>query len=368
MLLIIKIVMSQNNRFKVFLGLSGGVDSAVAGHLLLEQGYDVEAVFMQNWDDTDNDYCTSDQDLADALNVAKLLGIPFRVVNFASNYWEDVFERFLDAHQKGYTPNPDILCNSEVKFKHFLTYALENGADFIATGHYAGIDQSENSFRLVKPVDDNKDQTYFLHALNQYQLSKSIFPLANLTKPQIREIALKLDLPVATKKDSTGICFIGNNNYNKFISEYMLARPGVIKSTTGDYIGKHSGLIYYTNGQRKGIGKGGDNNNSGEPWYVVGKNIEDNELIVAQGKNNPALFKQELRCDSIHWINPDSINLPIKCTAKIRYRQIEQSCIVSKEAKCFRVVFSEPQRAVTQGQYVVFYLGSECIGGGVITE
>ena len=359
--------MSEKNNIKVYLGLSGGVDSAVSGYLLKRQGYDVVAVFMQNWEEEGNESCTSDQDLKDALNVSKQLNIPFEVVNFAENYWHDVFEKFLDAHKKGYTPNPDILCNSEIKFKHFLNYAIDSGADYIATGHYAGIKHKNGVYTLVKGRDGNKDQTYFLHALNQYQLSKSIFPLANIDKSEIREIAASIGLDVADKKDSTGICFIGAKNYNNFISEYMLSRSGNIVNTTGEIIGTHSGLIYYTIGQRKGIGKGGDRMHGTEPWYVVGKNIEKNELLVAQGKNNPSLFASNVKCSSIHWISGCEPKFPLSCTAKIRYRQSDQDCVLTKVDNGYLLNFTTPQRGVTPGQYAVIYQGDICLGGGEIS-
>ena len=358
--------MSEKKHKVVYLGLSGGVDSAVAGYLLKQQGYKVEAVFMQNWDDDNNEDCTNDQDLVDAKNISEHLSIPFRVVNFAKNYWQDVFEKFLDAHKMGYTPNPDILCNSEVKFKHFLNYALDNGADYIATGHYARIQELDNKFKLQKPLDLNKDQTYFLHALNQYQLSKSLFPLHNMTKPKIRKIAKDIGLPVANKKDSTGICFIGSKNYNKFISEYMLSRPGKIVSTSGEVIGTHNGLIYYTIGQRKGIGKGGDSNCGNAPWYVVAKDLAQNKLVVAQGNDNKYLFNQEVICNELHWISGAAPAMPLPCNVKIRYRQSDQECTLTYKDNKYIFVFKEKQRAVTPGQYAVIYKNNTCLGGGVI--
>jgi len=360
--------MTNKKQKKVFVGLSGGVDSAVAAHLLLQQGYNVTAVFMQNWDQESQQGCTAEQDLADALTISAKLNIPIEVVNFATNYWDEVFEEFLTAHKHGLTPNPDILCNSKIKFKHFLNFAINNGADFIATGHYAAITNESGLYSLQVPSDRNKDQTYFLHALNQMQLSRSLFPLAHLCKEEVRDIAHKLSLTVHDKKDSTGICFIGNKNYNKFLSEYMLARPGKIVSAAGDLLGSHKGLIYYTIGQRKGIGLGGDRAFDPDPWYVVDKEHKSNRLIVAQGTENPLLYKKNLTCTDIHWIKGKEADLPLRCTAKVRYRQQAQICTIEKKDKCYVVSFEMPQRAVTPGQYIVFYDNKLCLGGAVIVQ
>ena len=360
--------MLHNKRKKVFVGLSGGVDSAVSAYLLLQLGYDVTAVFMQNWEQESQEGCTADQDLADAMAISAKLNIPLQVVNFATNYWDEVFEEFLTAHKHGLTPNPDILCNSKIKFKHFLNFALNNGADFIATGHYAAVVEEGGLYKLQVPRDLKKDQTYFLHALNQSQLSKSLFPLADLCKDEVRKVANKLLLTVHDKKDSTGICFIGNKNYNKFLSEYMLARAGEIVSATGDILGKHNGLIYYTIGQRRGIGIGGDSDYDPDPWYVVAKDQLANKLIVAQGTDNPLLYRKHLICRDIHWISGKAASMPLKCSAKVRYRQQAQICMVEKIDGKYHVDFEKRQRAITPGQYLVLYDADSCIGGGVISS
>ncbi|MEE3003528.1 MAG: tRNA 2-thiouridine(34) synthase MnmA [Pseudomonadota bacterium] len=368
MLKIIKILMLKNQQQKIFIGLSGGVDSAVSAYLLKQKGYNVEAVFMQNWENDKSENCTSQQDLFDAKQVSEMLDIPFHVVNFSEEYWNEVFEQFLKSHSKGFTPNPDILCNSEIKFKHFLNYAIKNKANFIATGHYAAVVVKDEKYELRMPLDKNKDQTYFLHALNQHQLGKVIFPLADLKKNEVREIAMKLNLTVAEKKDSTGICFIGNKNYNKFISEYMISRPGEIYSTCGKLLGRHNGLMYYTIGQRKGIQVGGLNNFPEDPWYVVKKDLSTNRLFIAQGSDNKLLFKKEAICDSLSFVSGNIPQSEFRCQVKIRYRQQPQTCVVKQVNNNFRIIFDSPQRAVTPGQYAVFYENQTCLGGGIIIE
>jgi len=346
----------------VYVGLSGGVDSAVAAYLLQKQGYVVTAVFMQNWD---QQACSAHQDLVDAQVVCEHLGIPLEVVNFANAYWNEVFEQFLAAHKQGLTPNPDILCNSKIKFKHFLHYARDRGADYIATGHYARLVDNDRGRVLAIPRDKSKDQTYFLHALNQDQLRDVIFPLADLDKASVRELAKAQQLPVHAKKDSMGICFIGNKNYQAFLEEYMLARPGDIVDEKGHLLGRHKGLIFYTLGQRKGIGIGGEKARPDAAWYVAEKDFLHNRLIVVQGGEHPLLFRHHLYCAHIHWIGcPPEEGASL--TAKIRYRQLSQVCHIEEVSGGYRIVFSEPQRAITPGQYVVFYQNEYCLGGGEI--
>lgn len=352
---------------KIYLGLSGGVDSAVAAMLLKKQGYAVEAVFMQNWESDDNDeFCTAEQDAKDAKAVAEHLGIKLHLVNFAKRYWDQVFEHFLNEYQAGRTPNPDILCNTEIKFKAFLDYALQQGASKIATGHYAQIKKSNGYFKLVKGIDENKDQSYFLHGLNQYQLSNSLFPLGNLTKNAVREMAQSSGLPNFAKKDSTGICFIGERKFKSFLNEYLPAQPGEIHSLKGEKLGRHDGLMYYTIGQRKGINIGGIQGRAELPWYVIAKNLDKNILIVAQDNQHPALFKKTLVTEQVHWIAGSAPSLPLSCHAKIRYRQQDQACSIRRNNDDIVVEFTQAQRAITTGQYVVFYDGEVCLGGAVI--
>ena len=349
----------------VFLGLSGGVDSAVAALLLKQRGYDVTAVFMKNWEEDDEeDYCAAAADLAVAEKVAVLLDIPLLTVNFATEYWDRVFEHFLQEYQAGRTPNPDILCNREIKFKAFLDYALAQGADKIATGHYADAHQCHGSTYLGKAADQNKDQTYFLYAIGQHALEHSLFPLATLGKTEVRELARKHNLPNYNRKDSTGICFIGVHRFREFLSRYLPAKPGVIKKLGGEVIGEHQGLMYYTIGQRHGLGIGGP----GEPWFVVSKDLEDNVLYVVEGKNHPALYHSSLVAEELHWISGTS-PAPLSCTARIRHRQEEQKCHLSELThNQIRVDFEEPQRAIAPGQSVVIYNGDLCLGGGVISK
>ena len=349
----------------IVLGLSGGVDSAVAGMLLRDQGYQVTALFMKNWEeDDDDDYCAAEQDLAIAKQACQQLQIPLKTVNFASEYWDRVFQHFLDEYKANRTPNPDVLCNKEIKFKAFLDYALSLGADKIATGHYAGVSKHGTTFQLLKATDSDKDQTYFLHTLGQKELGKVIFPLARLTKTEVRRRAKAAGLQNFDRKDSTGICFIGEKRFKTFLSRYVPALPGEIHDIDGQLKGKHDGLAYYTIGQRQGLGVGGP----GGPWYVVGKNIEKNILLVAEGENHPALFYRGLLVINNHWINT-APELPSQCTARTRHRQPEQDCVV----KCgpdmkLTVTFSKPQRAITPGQSVVFYKDNVCLGGGIIDE
>jgi len=356
------------NEQQVIVGLSGGVDSAVAASLLLEQGYRVEAVFMKNWDEDDEaGYCPAEQDLADARAVAENLGIQLRTVSFSTEYWDRVFEYFLAEYRAGRTPNPDILCNQEIKFRAFLDYALHLGADWIATGHYARVRGAADQRQLLKGLDENKDQSYFLYRLNQRALNHSLFPLGELTKPEVRALAEQNGFANSTKKDSTGICFIGERKFKKFLARYLAAQPGDIVSTDGEVLGQHEGLMFHTIGQRQGLGIGGTRHHSGEPWYVVDKDMSANRLIVAQGKHHPALFKDSLTASDLHWISGTPPTAPLRCQARIRYRQADQDCeITALHADHCAVNFTSPQRAVTPGQAVVFYQDDVCLGGGTI--
>lgn len=352
----------------VVLGLSGGVDSAVSALLLKEAGFRVSAVFMQNWDsDNEDPFCTASQDLSDARAVCDQLDIPLTQVNFAKEYWDQVFQHCLDEFAKGYTPNPDVLCNREIKFKVFFDYAMSLGADYLATGHYARISKEENRYYLLKALDESKDQSYFLYMLNQAVLEKTLFPLGELNKTEVREIALKAGLANSTKKDSTGICFIGERKFKEFLKEFLLAQPGLIKNSRGQVIGRHEGIIYYTLGQRKGLEIGGVKDFEEAAWYVVDKNMKENILIVEQGSEHPLLYKSSLTGHSLHWISgkPPSTNL----RAKIRYRQADQACrLTALTEDAYQVDFEHPQRAVTPGQSIVFYQNDICLGGGIIGD
>lgn len=352
---------------KIIVGLSGGVDSAVTALLLKEQGYDVTGIYMQNWmTEKDDPFCSAEQDMSDAKAVCDHLQIPFQMVNFSKAYWDNVFQYCLDEFVAGRTPNPDIWCNRYIKFDSFLKHALSLGADYLATGHYAQIKKSNDQFQLVKAHDYHKDQTYFLYTLNQEKLSHILFPLGGLTKPAVREIALKAGLLNARKKDSTGICFIGERKFKTFLQDFILAKPGMMKTSEGDIIGKHDGLMFYTLGQRKGLQIGGVKNTDESPWFVVDKDIPNNILIVAQGHDHPLLFSSELLCEKLHWVSDHAPSFD-KCAAKIRYRQTDQACTIHLlENNTARIVFDEPQRAITPGQAVVFYDGEVCLGGAVI--
>lgn len=352
----------------VIVGMSGGVDSSVAAHLLLQQGYKVEGLFMKNWEEDDGtEYCTAIEDLKDAQSVCTQLGITLHTANFAAEYWDNVFEHFIAEYKAGRTPNPDILCNKEIKFRAFLDYAIELGADYIATGHYAQRSNDTGIAKLLKGVDSNKDQTYFLHAVSGQQIAKTLFPIGALEKPEVRKIAEKLNFINHDKKDSTGICFIGERRFNDFLERYIPAQPGDIVSDEGEVIGKHRGLMFYTLGQRQGIGIGGLSEHSESPWYVVRKDLDNNQLIIAQGNNHPMLFSQALTCSKIEWVSGQSPSLPYHCFAKTRYRQPDQECTIKiSENGVYHVNFYAQQRAVTPGQYVVFYDGIACLGGGVI--
>lgn len=357
----------MKNSKHIVVGLSGGVDSSVAAFLLKKEGFQITGVFMQNWEaEADDPHCSAKQDLTDARTVCDKLNIPLKTVNFAKEYWDNVFQLFLDELSTGRTPNPDILCNQEIKFKAFLNYALEMGADFIATGHYSKLRKDGNVISLLKADDHSKDQSYFLHRLNQYQLSRSIFPIGNLEKTLVRKIAAEAGLINSNKKDSTGICFIGERKFKDFLSEYLLAQPGTIESDTGDVIGTHSGLMFYTLGQRQGLRIGGQKKYSEAPWYVLEKDIKRNTLIVGQDSNHPLLMKKSLICNRVNWISTPPL-YPFSCHAKIRYRQEDQACIIHKENdQELRVEFEVAQRAITPGQSVVFYNNDVCLGGGII--
>ena len=352
---------------KIIVGMSGGVDSSVAALLLIEQGFAVEGLFMKNWEeDDDADYCAAAKDLADAQAVCERLGIPLHSVNFASEYWERVFRHFLDEYSAGRTPNPDILCNREIKFHAFLDHALTLGADRIATGHYARTRVVDGHTRLLRGVDDGKDQSYFLHALSEYQLQHALFPVGELPKREVRKIAREHGLATHDKKDSTGICFIGERRFDTFLQRYLPARPGDIQSDSGELLGRHNGLMYYTLGQRKGLGIGGLQHADEAPWYVVDKDLANNVLIVAQGQNHPRLYHDTLETGHIHWINGADSALA-RCTAKIRYRQPDQRCTLANLSGDRHVVhFEKPQRAITPGQSIVFYDDEVCLGGAII--
>lgn len=354
---------------RVVVGMSGGVDSSVSALLLKEQGYDVQGVFMKNWEETDPEFpCTAAEDAKYALDVCERLGIELDAVNFAREYWDRVFTHFLDEYRAGRTPNPDILCNKEIKFRAFLDYALSLGADFIATGHYARIDQLDGRYRLLKAADAAKDQTYFLYTLGQQELSRTLFPVGNMQKPDVRARAAAAELANAKKKDSTGICFIGERNFTRFLSHYLPAQPGEIRTPAGALVGTHQGLMYYTLGQRKGIGIGGRSDADEAPWYVVEKDLASNTLIVAQGEH-PLLYRGGLIADQLHWTSGEAPAMPARLRAKTRYRQPDQECVLTDitDGKA-TVSFEQPQRAVTPGQSIVFYHGEECLGGGIIVQ
>lgn len=357
-----------NSHKHVVVGMSGGVDSSVAAILLQLQGYNVEGLFMKNWeeDDTD-DYCSATEDLADATSVSEALNIHLHAINFSAEYWDRVFTHFLQEYEAGRTPNPDILCNREIKFKAFLDHAINMGADYIATGHYARIGHEGNTYQLLKGLDKNKDQSYFLYTLGQKQLRHSLFPVGELEKSEVRRIALEHQLVTYDKKDSTGICFIGERNFREFLGRYLPAKPGEIQTPEGKVIGKHSGLMYYTLGQRQGLGIGGVPGAPDEPWYVVGKDLERNILLAAQGHDHPLLFSSSLTAVQLSWVDGQGPDAPYECMAKTRYRQSDQACRITRidQDNC-EVTFKQPQRAVTPGQSIVFYQGDVCLGGGII--
>ena len=351
---------------KVIIGLSGGVDSSVAALLLQQQGWQVEGLFMKNWEEDDHaGYCSAAEDLADARQVAELLDIPLHTVNFSAEYWDRVFSYFLEEYRAGRTPNPDVLCNREIKFKAFLDHALELGAQYIATGHYAQVD-GQQPCRLLRAADEDKDQTYFLYMLGQRALRHSLFPLGRLHKTRVRRIAAEAGFQNARKKDSTGICFIGERRFRDFLSNYLPANPGDIVTPEGRTIGRHQGLMYYTLGQRQGLGIGGVAGTDDAPWFVVGKNLETKQLIAAQGHNHPLLFSSELQAEQLHWIAGTPPADHFECQARCRHRQPLQDCLVSIHQDRMHVRFARPQRALTPGQSVVLYQKQICLGGGII--
>lgn len=363
--------MSDNSQKKVIVGMSGGVDSSVSAYLLQQQGYQVVGLFMKNWEEDDTDeYCSAATDLADAQAVCDKLGIELHTVNFAAEYWDNVFEHFLEEYKAGRTPNPDILCNKEIKFKAFLEFAAEDlGADYIATGHYVRRRDLNGKSQLLRGTDDNKDQSYFLYTLSSEQLAQSLFPVGELEKPEVRKIAEQLELITAKKKDSTGICFIGERKFRDFLARYLPAQPGPIVTVDGETIGEHQGLMYHTFGQRKGLGIGGIKDGAEDPWYVVDKDVANNILLVAQGHDHPRLFSRGLIAQQLHWVDRQPLLQPIRCTVKTRYRQQDVPCTVTPLTEDrIEVIFDEPVAAVTPGQSAVFYQQDVCLGGGIIEE
>lgn len=362
--------MKDNSQTRVVVGMSGGVDSSVTALLLKEQGYDVVGVFMKNWDDTDeNGVCTATEDYKDVAKVANQIGIPYYSVNFEKEYWDRVFEYFLAEYRLGRTPNPDVMCNKEIKFNAFLDYAMQLGADFVATGHYAQVTRDEEGVsHMLRGVDNNKDQTYFLSQLSQEQLAKTMFPLGHMEKSEVRAIAEKAGLATAKKKDSTGVCFIGEKNFKEFLGKYLPAQPGKMVTLDGQVKGDHAGLMYYTIGQRQGLGIGGGHGEASEPWFVVGKELETNTLLVGQGFHHEHLYATSLEASEVHFTVDTPMATEFTCTAKFRYRQQDTKVrvILNDDQTQATVIFDEPVRAITPGQAVVFYDGDECLGGGLI--
>ncbi|WP_223069266.1 tRNA 2-thiouridine(34) synthase MnmA [Paenibacillus caui] len=360
---------SQTSKPRVIVGMSGGVDSSVTALLLKQQGYDTIGIFMKNWDDTDElGFCTAEQDAEDVRRVCEQIGIPYYTVNFEKEYYDKVFSYFLEEYKQGRTPNPDVMCNREIKFGEFLNKALDLGADYVATGHYARVIEQDGVFKLLRGVDGNKDQTYFLNALNQEQLSKAMFPIGHLPKPEVRRVAEEAGLYTAKKKDSTGVCFIGERNFREFLSHYLPAKSGdMVDIETGEVKGRHDGLMYYTLGQRQGLGIGGSGN--GQPWFVAEKDLEHNILYVVQGDKHPSLYSTGLTASGVNWISgkrPEA-GATLHCTAKFRYRQPDQGVTLTfGEDGGVHVEFDQQQKAITPGQAVVFYDGEECLGGGII--
>lgn len=357
--------MTDKSKIKVIVGVSGGVDSSVAALLLKEEGYDVTGIFMKNWDDTDeNGVCTAEEDYEDAVKVCNQIGIPYYSINFEKEYYDRVFTYFLDEYKKGRTPNPDIMCNKEIKFKAFLDFAKNLGADYLATGHYARTDRSDDEVKMLRGLDNNKDQTYFLSQLSQEQIKDVLFPVGELQKSEVRDIAKRAKLATADKKDSTGICFIGERDFNEFLSNYLPAKPGKIVDTDGNVLGDHDGLMYHTIGQRRGLGIGGE----GAAWFVCGKDLEKNELIVCQGKNNPLLFSDRLLASEYSTISDKQGPKEFDCTAKFRYRQADIRAHVKVLEDGKVEVTYDRTKAVTPGQAAVFYDGEVCLGSAIIDE
>ena len=353
---------------RVIVGMSGGVDSSVAALLLKQQGYEVSGLLMKNWEDDDtSEYCASREDLVDAVAVAETIGIEIDVVNFSSEYKDKVFSDFLREYQAGRTPNPDVLCNAEIKFRAFLDHAIGLGADWIATGHYAQVREAEGLYQLLKAEDGTKDQSYFLYRLDQARLARTLFPLGKLYKRDVREIARRAGLAVHDKKDSTGICFIGERPFREFLNRYLPDNPGDIRTPEGRLVGRHHGLMFYTIGQRQGLGIGGNREGVGEPWYVAAKDVRSNRLVAVQGHDHPALLADRLTALDLNWISGNPPHCNWVYTAKTRYRQKDAPCtLVAAGAERCVIEFAEPQWAVTPGQSVVLYESQVCLGGGII--
>lgn len=357
------------NAKKVIVGMSGGVDSSVSAYLLLKQGYQVEGLFMKNWEEDDTDeYCAAADDLKDAQAVCDKLGITLHTVNFAAEYWDNVFEYFLAEYKAGRTPNPDIMCNKEIKFKAFLEFADEIlDADYIAMGHYVRRSDASGQSQMLRGVDSNKDQSYFLYTLSHEQIARSLFPVGELQKSEVRDIAKEMGLITHDKKDSTGICFIGERKFTDFLQTFLPAQPGKIETAEGEVIGEHQGLMYHTLGQRKGLGIGGMKNSGDDPWYVVDKDLERNVLVVGQGGQHPRLMSVGFYADQLHWVDRKGPQDGAKITVKTRYRQRDVACSLTYEGEDrIKVIFDEPVAAVTPGQSAVFYDGEVCLGGGII--
>ena len=360
----------MNSNKKVVVGMSGGVDSSVTAYLLKQQGYDVIGVFMKNWEEKDDrGVCLAEKDYEDVIKVCEQLDIPYYSINFEKEYWDKVFTYFLDEYKKGRTPNPDIMCNKEIKFKVFLEYAEDLGADYVATGHYARVKDVDGERLMLRGVDNNKDQTYFLSQLKQHQIKNILFPVGELEKKDVRKIAEEVGLATAKKKDSTGICFIGEKNFREFLSQYLPAQGGKMVDLDGNVRGEHIGLMHYTIGQRHGLGIGGTKDTEGEAWFACGKDLENNILYVCQGFHNEKLYSDSLLASSLSFTTKDPQPNKFTCTAKFRYRQPDTEVEVEVlEDNKVKVVYKEPVRAVTPGQAVVFYDGDVCLGGAIIDE